>query len=48
LQLVDNAVAYETSQIIVGQNSIPEPSSFVVLCALFLATRIRRATMKGK
>ena len=37
LQLLDNAVAYNSNQIIVGSNAIPEPST-TTGCILFLAS----------
>ena len=42
LQLVDNAVAYGSNQIIIGQNAIPEPSTMsvmILLTALFVGRR---------
>ena len=41
--LIDNAVAYQSNQILIGQNAIPEPSSAVLLFAMTVGTTLRRS-----
>lgn len=47
LQLIDNAVAYNSNQIIIGQNAIPEPSTTAAILLFFAAFQLNRRTRRN-